>query len=103
MNRRVNPLVGALLRSPVHPLLSGKLALITVTGRRSGNLHTFPVGYKTTASGVAIAIAMPADKVWWRNLRSPAPVKLLIAGERRTGTGRAVESGGDVSVEVELD
>ena len=41
INRAVNPLVGAVLRSPAHGLLSSHLALITVTGRRSGRTFTF--------------------------------------------------------------
>lgn len=103
INRRINPLVGAVLRSPAHRVLSGKLLLLSVTGRRSGEPHTFPVGYETTPTGVTIQVGAPAAKVWWRNLRSPAPVKLLIAGERRIGTGQAIESEGDVRVEVLLD
>lgn len=42
----MNPVVKALIRSRLHGLASGSLALITVTGRRSGREHTFPVGYR---------------------------------------------------------
>jgi hypothetical protein len=103
INRRVNPVIERLLHSRAHPILSSKLALITVTGRRSGRTRTFPVGYSETPLGVTIAVGFPEEKVWWRNLRSPAPVELLIAGVLRTGTGRAVESKGRVTVAVALD
>ena len=36
LNRAINPLVGRLLRSPLHWLASRRLALIPYTGRRSG-------------------------------------------------------------------
>ncbi len=45
-NHSGNRLVALLLRSPAHPLLSRQLALITVTGRRTGREHTLPIGYK---------------------------------------------------------
>lgn len=103
INRRINPVVGWVLRSRAHPLLSRHLALITVDGRRSGERHTFPVGYAKTPDGVTIAVAAPQAKVWWRNLRSPGAVGLLIAGTPRTGTAQAFESDGRVSVAVTLD
>jgi hypothetical protein len=44
LNRIVNSHVRALLRSPLHPLLSGRLVLLRVTGRRSGRTFEVPVG-----------------------------------------------------------
>jgi hypothetical protein len=41
-NQMVNPVVRLLLRSPAHRLLSGRVALITVTGRRTGRLVLTP-------------------------------------------------------------
>src|SRR5215218_8339765 len=45
MNRIVNPALKAILRSPIHGLASGRLALITYTGRRSGREYTLPCFY----------------------------------------------------------
>lgn len=45
LNRVVNPLVRAPFRSPLHPLLSRRLVLLRVTGRRSGRTFELPVGY----------------------------------------------------------
>jgi hypothetical protein len=104
VNRTVNRAVAALLRSPLHPVASGQLALITVTGRRSGRQYTFPVGYRRSGERVTIAVGWPARKRWWRNLRDGAPVRLRLNGVDRTGVGtaRGDERSG-VSVEVELD
>jgi len=103
-NRTANPLVKALLRSPLHPVASGRMALISVTGRRSGRSYTFPVGYEREGDRVTIGVGWPERKVWWRNLVQPAPVRLRIRGEELTGTAvaRGDESSG-VRVEVDLD
>ena len=45
LNRGVNPLVRAVLRSPAHRLLSGFLLLFTFPGRRSRKAYTIPVQY----------------------------------------------------------
>lgn len=104
LNRTVNPLVRALLRSPAHGLLSGRVALISVTGRRSGRTLTFPVQYRRQDRHVTITVGAPARKRWWRNLRDEAPVELLLRGRRLRGRARA--HGDDqavVRVEVELE
>ena len=38
-----NPVTVAVLRSRLHGMLSGSVALLTVTGRRSGRQYVFPV------------------------------------------------------------
>jgi hypothetical protein len=104
LNRVVNPLVRGLLRSPAHGLLSGRLALLSVTGRRSGRTFTFPVGYHRDGDRVTIRVASPERKRWWRNLVDAAPVEVLLAGVRRPGTGHALgDEHTGVTVEIQLD
>jgi hypothetical protein len=104
LNRVVNPLVRGVLRSPAHGVLSGRLALLTVTGRRSGRTFTFPVGYHRDGDRVTIGVASPERKRWWRNLRDAAPVEIWLAGVRRAGTGRAHgDEHAGVTVEIQLD
>jgi deazaflavin-dependent oxidoreductase (nitroreductase family) len=104
LNRTGNRAVATLLRTPLHHLVSRQLALITVTGRRSGRDYTFPVGYTREGDRVSIAVGWPARKVWWRNLRGGGAVRLRLRGEDRTGRA---EAHGDeqtgVRVEVRLD
>lgn len=104
-NRSANPLVGLLLRSPAHRLMSGQLALITVTGRRSGRTYTFPVGYEQRGDHVTITVGWPERKRWWRNLRDrPSPVTLRLRGTKRTGRAQAHgDERTGVSVDVQLD
>jgi hypothetical protein len=106
LNRTGNPIVGALLRSPLHRLISRQLALITVTGRKSRREYTFPTGYQQTGDDrVTITVGWPERKRWWRNLRGQgAPVRLWLKGAERTG--HAVAKGDEtlgVTVEITLD
>jgi F420H(2)-dependent quinone reductase len=105
VNKTINPLMRGLLRSPAHGLVSGHLALLTVTGRRSGRTFTFPVAYLMDGDDrVTLNVDWPERKRWWRNLQDGARVELHLAGVRRTGMAwaRGHERSG-VSVEVELD
>ncbi len=103
-NRTGNPVIAAVLRSPLHPVLSGRLALITVTGRRSGRRYTFPVGYRADGSRVTIPVMWADRKVWWRNLRDGAPVELRLRGTSHAGEALAhVDERGGVTVGVLLD
>jgi len=104
VNRAINPLVRGLLRSPAHGLVSSHLALLTVTGRRSGRTFTFPVGYHRKGDRVTIGVDWPERKRWWRNLSEAAPVEIWLAGVRRAGTGQARgDERAGVTVEIQLD
>ena len=69
------------LRSPLHPLMSGRYALLSFTGRRTGRRYTTPVAY--TRDG-ADRLLLSTDSPWWRNLAGGAPVSLRLAGPRWT-------------------
>ena len=103
-NRTGNRAVALLLRSPLHPLMSRHVALLTVTGRRSGREYTFPVGYQRAADRVTIPVGWPARKLWWRNLRGGARVRLRLGSEHRSGLAdvRGDEHSG-ITVVVQLD
>ncbi len=103
-NRSGNRVVALLLRSRLHSLVSRRLTLITVTGRRTGRQHTFPVGYQQSAQRLTIPVLWPQRKLWWRNLRDGAPVQLHLRGADRTGQAHArVDDHDGVVVEVLLD
>jgi hypothetical protein len=104
-NQTGNRLVRGLLRSPAHALVSRRLALVTVTGRRSGKRFTFPVGYQQDGDEVTIGVEWPQRKVWWRNLRGEgAPVTMRLRGTERRGHARASEGeAGEVKVRVQLE
>jgi len=96
--RAINPLVSALLRSPAHRLLSGRVLLLTVTGRTSGRAYTFPVGYVREGDTLTI---LSGRHAWWKNLRGGAPVAVLLEGRRRTGRAAVLEDRAAVLSEVD--
>ncbi|MFT4890861.1 MAG: hypothetical protein ACI9YT_001782 [Halobacteriales archaeon] len=77
----INPAMEALLRSPLHGLVSDSLVLITFTGRKSGDEYTTPVGYWVKDGKVIVTTHSP----WWRNLQGGQPVTLRLGGERWEG------------------
>ena len=98
---RAKPLVAAILRAPLHPLLSFGLLLISFEGRRTGRRYAFPVGYQWSGETITVLASRARRKSWWRNFREPRPVEVLVRGKRLTGEGRAVAAEGAV-VKVEL-
>jgi deazaflavin-dependent oxidoreductase (nitroreductase family) len=92
---RLNPLVGALLRSPLHFLLSPGLALLTVTGRRSGRSYSIPVGYQRDGDDVVVMVSEARHKQWWRNYYEPGPVQLRLRGREQSGTAELVAPGSE--------
>lgn len=74
-----NRVVVALLDSPLHGLLSGSMAVIEYTGRKSGKTYRVPVEY--IRDGDALLVFSQAGRVWWRNFETEAPVSLRLQGQ----------------------
>jgi deazaflavin-dependent oxidoreductase (nitroreductase family) len=85
MNKIVNPLVGLILCSPLHRLMSGMLLIITYCGRKTGREYRLPVQYAQTGKIITIVPGMPEQKTWWRNLREAATVHLTLRGKYLAG------------------
>jgi deazaflavin-dependent oxidoreductase (nitroreductase family) len=75
--------VSWVLRSRFHGLLSSRLMLITVRGRRTGGFHTLPVGYVEVPGTIYVLVGDSETKKWWRNLEGEAPVALIVRGHVR--------------------
>jgi deazaflavin-dependent oxidoreductase (nitroreductase family) len=90
LHRLSNPVTAALLKSPLHRMLSGSVALLTVTGRRSGATYVFPVQYVRSGATFVIVPGDYEHKTWWRNLRSARPLWIRVAGRDLSGTGQAL-------------
>lgn len=85
-----NALVLAILRSPVHRLLSGLAVELRYTGRRSGRTYALPVQYARTGDRLVLWPQGADRKSWWRNFQSPRPVTVRLAGHGYRGTARVV-------------
>ncbi len=83
-----NGIIATVLRSPLHMLLSNSMLLLTYTGRKSGKSYTIPVSY--IREGDYLWVLSRADRTWWRNLRSVAPVMLRLGGRDLPATATAI-------------
>jgi hypothetical protein len=101
LNHLVNPVVRALLRSPLHWLLSRRLVLLRVTGRRSGRTFELPVGYVRDDAGILVTVGAPEHKQWWRNIDGPTPITVVLCGRTRTGIAELAD-GDAMTVHVRL-
>ena len=85
-----NAFVAALLRSPLHWVLSGAMDVVRYRGRRSGREHSIPTQYVELGDDVLILVGRPETKQWWRNFREDREVDVLVRGTWRPMIGRAV-------------
>ena len=85
--RMINPFVSVILRSPLHRLLSGRMLLLTFTGRKTGKQYTIPVGY--TPEGDTLTLF--SSYSWYKNLRGGHPVVVHLQGQGRTGRAEVIE------------
>ena len=90
MNHTVNPLARLVLRSPAHRLLSGSLAVLDYTGRKSGKHRSLPVMYAERDGELIVFAGRPGQKRWWRNFRGGGPVGVVLRGDRLEGHAKAV-------------
>jgi len=101
----VNPGLKLVLRSPLHRLASGRVTLVTYTGRKSGREYTIPTFYRDEGDEVTIAVGWPERKIWWRNLTGEGgPVRLVVKGKEVRGHAVATrDPGRDALVRVRVD
>lgn len=85
-----NPVVSAILRSPVHWLLSRRTMLLTVTGRHSGRRYTIPVGFVRQDETLDILVTSRQRKAWWHNLEGGATVECFFEGRKFVGAAEAL-------------
>lgn len=88
--RRLNPLIAALLRSPLHGLCSRNLLVLTYTGRKTGRERSLPLSYVPLGEHIYLCTR---TAFWWRNLRAGTPVALRLRGRRVVATPTIVDPG----------
>ena len=86
-----NSFVSAVLKSPLHPVLSGSTGIVRYAGRVTNRTVTTPVQYARHGDGLVILVADPEAKKWWRNFRTAHAVDVLVAGEWLPMIGRVVD------------
>jgi hypothetical protein len=86
VNAMLNALISALLRSPLHRLLSNRCIVLSFKGRKSGKTYTFPVGYYEQQGDACLVVPL---HIWWKNLRGHVPVTVWLKGRKYQGTADA--------------
>lgn len=87
-----NILVGGVLRSPLHRVMSRSLMLLTFRGRRTGKEYTIPVGYARYGPDELVVLAgRPEGKTWWTNMRGSLPVRVRLGGRDLDGEAQLVK------------
>jgi len=69
-----------------------------VTGRKTGNKYTTPVGYYRADDHLWIITSR--DRTWWRNVRGGAGVEMRIRGKDVKGYAEAVLDEDSVAKQV---
>jgi deazaflavin-dependent oxidoreductase (nitroreductase family) len=86
----VNPVIRTVLRSPLHGLVSGNIAILHFTGRKSGRALSTPLSY--TRDGDVVRLLSSQNTRWWLNFRgADANVEIQMAGQRHSGTAHLLE------------
>jgi len=75
----VNPVVRAILRSPLHAAFDANLLLLHVAGRRSGRTYDIPLGFTDLGDGGLLVLTQHR---WRVNLRGGADVEITHCGHR---------------------
>lgn len=84
----INPLIAALLRSPLHGLLSKQAIVLTFKGRKSGKVYNLPVGYYDLQADSLTVIPLHR---WWKNLQDNVPVTVWLKGRKYDGIANATQ------------
>ena len=82
----LNAVMRALLTSPLHFLLSGRLMVLVVTGRRSGTVYRIPVGYVEHDGDVLIG----TGGRWYRNIVAGQEIPIVLRGRRRRARAEVI-------------
>lgn len=84
-----NPVMTWLLKSPLHGMISKGVMLVSITGRKSGRIISTPTNY--LRDGNTLWVISWRERMWWRNLRGGAQVRVLLAGKSVEGCGQVIE------------
>ena len=95
-----NPIITALLRSPLHGVVSGMYMLVSFTGKKSGRSYTTPVQYKQF--GRTLKFVTRRSRIWWKNLCGGAAVTVRLRGQDLRGTAEEVPAADDATLAAEI-
>lgn len=84
----------ALITSPLYFLLGPNFAVITVTGRKTGQSISTPIN--VGREGQVYTVISLRERTWWRNLRGQATAQLHVGGKTYAVQGEVIETPAEV-------
>jgi deazaflavin-dependent oxidoreductase (nitroreductase family) len=85
-----NSFIKFIVNSRLHPILGLNFAVLSVTGRKSSRIISFPVN--TFHQDDIYNVITLRKRTWWRNLKSEPRASLRIRGRSIEVDGEIVES-----------
>lgn len=89
-----NTLVVAMLKSRFHSLISGSVAVVTYTGRKSGKVYEVPANFVQIEDRVLLTSFQ--KRTWWRSLTGGARVTIRMRGVDYEATSEVHQDPEDV-------
>lgn len=84
-----NSLMKWALRTPgLQAMVGREVALLSFTGRKTGQSYTIPVSYQR--EGDTVTVVTKKLRNWWRNFETPAEVELRLAGLVYSGKAEVI-------------
>lgn len=90
-----NKIVGTILKTPLHPVLSGSTVLVKYRGNHTGDEYVTPVQYADAHHGLVVLVGKPDTKTWWRNFTEMQTIQVLIQGNWTPMTAHALRGDED--------
>jgi hypothetical protein len=94
----MNPVMRAVLASPLHPLLDRWFLLLRWIGPRTGEPHAIPVSYVSEHGHL---YATTGDR-WWRSVVKAPAVSVTFRGSSQSAHVVPVDEGGQSAAEHQL-
>lgn len=92
--RVVNAFTCWILHTPaLRRLANHQVIELRFTGARTGRPVVLPVMYAQRGDQLVVLVGGSDRKRWWRNFTTPRPVRVLLRGVTRTGTGHVAAAG----------
>ena len=92
----LNPTINALLKSPLHWIVSWRIMTVEYSGRKSGKHYATPVSYFRDGNTVYCF----TNGKWSNNFREPRPVTLRIKRKEYGGTALAAPASTEENVAI---
>jgi deazaflavin-dependent oxidoreductase (nitroreductase family) len=90
-----NFFIKSIIHSPLHRLVGNDFAVITLTGRKTGQAISTPINL--VRLGDTQTVISLRSRTWWRNLKDGRPAQLRHAGRRSNVRAEIVDTPAEVT------